>query len=1008
MAKKTDEQAKSTINLAVQVQRHVVDKDLLEKFANAKLARNPEAQGSLTEYIEQTFEKYKGKQVVVVPDLSNGHFEGMDLSGLDFTGCKLSGANFQFCKLEGAIFADCDLSGVTFNDCEMQKADMRGADLSGCQFGLVGEGWDKTPEATRAKFKGMKFSSTEGLLAGYLEKNNQIQSESEQAFEQRKAEKLEAQQEKINAKQVEINAAYKKLSWLETPYVLAGQKSGNKEYDKLVEDQQKLKAEKDRMEAEEYFAGNTKYVVSPSLVHVMGAQKDFDPAYVRGSSKQEREQEKQYVRMTREDAESYLKALKTNPDLQINDFAKTLMSKKGMKEVAGARIIADFSSRKLENGKVEQVNLSGLDFTGAHMQRACFSGANMKDCNFTGADLSQAVFESANISGAKFINTTARDTNFFYCDMSSASIASNSDFRRAFMRGSDGTGAIVKDSNFNYANIRHGKWDDASISDSQFNYTNLEGISLAGADLRRVSMQHSILDKAIMEGVEMAKVDLQGSMMNDVIATNAKIKDSILKDIEARRIDLTDAELDKLCTLEGADLQRAIMTRVEADGVNFQKARLEQADLTFASLREANLEKVNARFAKLEGAVVDSCKATEIDISGADLSNIHATKAEFTGAIAKDMVATKAVFDDAVMESMDLRGADLSSALMERVNLRKADLRNAELEKAKAKGADVSGAKVNEGTNLAGADVENVKGKMEHHNLQGDAHEMAASDKVKNDEQVQAAKQKNKTLAGIGNALKGVGGFVEKGGEYVRQPFGAKWGRVIGAFAGAVLLGGLAASAVFTAGASLVVMAAIIGGAGLLGAGTGAVAGHYAAKKMTILDVAAGVAGAGMGGPIGVGIGIAAAKGIDGVVKSATGKTATEHLASGVENLGAALKQAGENVGLSQEEQMKLDAHNQAKSAHKAAELVPTMQMEPSIDKMLLEQRAKQEAQGLIVDTPKKQSQESALSTAQTPIDKAKEIGKKQKTTKESSKKQDQPTKSNNKKKTASSLGQGS
>ena len=994
MAKKTTEFDKSVINLAIPIKRHVVDADLLREFAGAKLAKNSIAQGSLTEYIEKAY--YNDKNVVVVPDLSNQHFESMDLNNLDFTGCKLSGANFQFCNLRKAIFADCDLSSVMFNDCQMQKADMRGADLSGCEFGMVGEGWDKTIEETRAKFKNMKFSTTEGLLAGYLEKNNQIRAEAEQDFDRRKAEKLEGLQKKIDDKQNEINIAYKGLSWVQSGYLATGQASGNEKYDNFLKDRQKLEAEKAKIASEFYFAGNTKYVVSPSLIHVMGGQKNFDPAYIRGSNKQEREQEKQYVRLTRGDVENYLKDLRDNPELGINDFAKSLMSKKGMKEVTDAKIVADLSSRKLENGRIERVDLSGLDFTGANLQKACFSGANMKDCNFTKANLNKAIFESANISGAKFVNTKALDANFFYCDMASASITAGSDFRRAFMRGSDGTKASIKDSNFNYANIKHGKWDDVTLSDTQLKYADLEGISLARADLRRVDMQYAMLDKAIMDNVSMVSVDLQGSMMNDVVATNAKIKDSVLKGIEARNIDLTDAELDKFCNLQEADLRKAILERVSADGVNFQKAKLDEANMAFASLKEANLEKVSARFASLENAVIDGCKASEMDISGADLSHIHATKADFSKVIARDMVATDAIFDDSVMEAMDARGANLSNALMERVNLRKADLRGADLQKGNLKDSDLSAMKIDEGTSLAGAKVENVKGKLEHHSLQGEVHSMDVTDKVKNDEQVQAAKQKNKTLAGIGNALKGIGGFVNKSGDYIRQPFGPKWGRIIGAAVGAVVLGGIAASIVFTGGASLIVgaglltIAGVVGGAGVVGAGIGAVSGHYASKKMTMLDVAAGTAGAFMGGAVGAGIAVAAAKGVDGMAKSATGKTVTESLASAAENLGEGLQRAGGQLGLSEKEQASLDAHNQAKATHKAENIVSLAQ-ESGVDKNrkeahkdALQQRAKQEERGLVQDVSKKHE---IHKKPENPIDQAKDIGKKQKEAEELTKK---------------------
>ncbi len=922
MSKDPSESPSTTIkpiNISVGIKRHVMDDMALQEFLEAREKNDPIAQGSLVEYVKEKF--YKGQDVVVVPDLSNQHIEGArDLRGVDFSGVKLTGAHFQFCNLEGASFCDADLSKVDFFDCEMSGSDMRGADLSFCKMSGFGERWNAyeqavnnakrdhlpvppMPEELAKHYKDIRFSSTADLMTLYGDINRVILSDAEKAFAKDK-------QEKLALKDKEISAAWERVPYSER--ALGG--NNYTAYDKLRQERAAI----DRSVLDK---NTVQYIIDPSFVYIPKSPESFDPGYVRGSSKKERDQEKQYVELNREDVEAYLVALKSTPDLTLNDFAKSKAAEKGIELHEGSKPVA-----YAKYG----TDLSNLDFTGANLQEACFVGAAFRGCNFTGANLSKSIFESAVITGATFKNTRAEDANFFQCFLDRSTVVDSS-FKRAFMRGSEATGMQVTSSNFDYSNVRNGKWDGVNIQDATFNYADLEGVSLANAKLSQVKMQHAMLEKAILNGCEIIESDLTGAFLEGAQVRKAKIKDTVLNDVDARKIDLTETEIDKLCKLEGADLDDAIMKMVKADGVNFVGAHMDGANLEHAQMKEAVLEGVSMRFSNLEGAVLEGVRANGVDMTGANVTDINAKKGQFKEAILEGIEGQKADFTEAVMEGANLRGAKVKEAIMEKVNLKKADLREAELQKANLRDAEVEGVKINEGTDIHQAEITGVKGTAIHEGVDGVQKPMKLETKKEIDAQVHAAEGKGFFSKLAGNVLKSIGGGCKKVADFIRQPISTKWGRIIGAVAGALIVGAIVASAVVTGGASLVVIAGAVAGAVAVGAVVGAVAGHFGAKHMGLSTVAAGVAGGVLiPGPVGVGVGLAVGVGANKAVKVATGiLTGTEQsideLAGNVvDGVGNGAKRLGEHIGVSEEQERLVAAKKKCQENYVAPEREPT------------------------------------------------------------------------------------
>ncbi len=902
-------------SLNVKVVSHKFDMLEMEDYLKDRDSKVEHAQGTLAEYIKE--KHYKGKNVVVVPRIDRIE-TASDLSGVDFTGCDLRDCIVQFTNLEGAKFNDADLTGVAFFDSNIKGADFRGADMHNVRFAAYGESMGANL-AKSPKLEGIKLSTTKELMGQYLEENKEYKSEQEAEFDAARDLKVKAFDLQIKAIDGKINSAYSKLSYVQQGYALVGE-TGNDRYDSMVQRKAKVEMQKSRLSSTSLHSSKVRHIVSPSLLQVMNGDVELDPAYVRGSDKAARDQEKQYVKMDRADMEKYLDELSQNPELKLNDYAQQIMADKGVEYHDGAKAVADFSPRMVD-GKMTNVNLSNLDFTGAKLQESCLTAANLTNATFDKANIDNTILESANLTGASFKETSARDTNMYHAQLEGATI-DGSDFRRAYMRVSKANNLTVSNkSNFELANISDAKWDNAHISDSSFKGADLSGVSMAGADIRRTNMQQANLERAVLNGCKIIESDLTGAVMKDAMARKAEFKDSVLKDVDAREMNFTEAEIDELCKLDGASLQGAILDRVQADRVSFVGANMEGVQAHKASMKDALLENVNMRFSNLEGAMMEGVKAAGVDMTGAKVTDLQAKKADFKDATLKEIEGLTPDFEGAVMDGASLRGAKLQDALMEKVNLRKADLRNASLERAKLKDAKLQDALVNDATDLHGAEVSEVaESQMIKENLDGSREHVEVKEVVKECDLKHKEKKKNPVSKWLGDRSKNVSSGLSFIAKRFKQVMSSKTARIImGVVGAAAAVSATVAFGVLTAGVGPAAVAGIIAGAALVGGGTGAVIGHYGAKQIGGTEAIALVAGTvATGLPIG---GVAAAVAVKGVnvgLKKVVGADLNDAGAA-VCNKGAeGFSKLGKEYGSNEQAQGLLDKAQAAKLQYEA------------------------------------------------------------------------------------------
>lgn len=885
--------------------------------------------------------------------------QNLDLSGVDFTGCRMEGARFESCDLTGVDARDSDLNRVVLHDCVAKEMDFRGANISNLKFSEIDLSevtYDHyipikpISESVLLEYKNdnvyvdMHFSTSESMLHRYSEDNEKLEQEAEERFYENRGEELEERREELSKAEKRVSDAYEKVSYWQRI-------NGGNDYDiyEDVRDEESPKIEKLKREIselnEQEFGEKEReqinFVVHPSVIGNLlmvsdSVRNKYDPAYRRGSAKDKGQDKTQYVRLTREDAESYLDACKNNPDLSINEFAKGLMESKGIEAVPGSRVVADFSvyiDETQENPLYAGVttDLSGLDFSNRDLRGACFVGANLQDCKFNNAKLDQATLEGADLSRADFTGVSARDTNLQAAKIQSAKIE-KADFSRAYMpharvhdlerdsvsgeRGTPDKLRVAK-SNFNFADLSNANLDGARIEDSSFDYAELSGVSLANAVIQRSKMRHANLERAILNNCQIIETDLSGAILRQAESKKATFKNAVLENVDARSMNLSGSEIDELCKLSGAKLEKAIMRKVKADRVNFVGANMKEANLQYAQLKGAVVEGVNLQFSNLEGVVAEGIKASGVDMTGANLTDISARGGEFKEAQLEGIKAHRAEMSEAVLEGANLRGAKMHDAILKQVNLRKADLRNAELERANLEKANVEEAKVNDGTDMHHAKVEEVKGEFEHEAEDGTKTKMKPEVKVEQDNQAHAAKKRT-FLGRIGSKIAGVvGGAAKKVGEFIKQPLSTKWGRIIGAAIGVAVAATIIATTVLTAGLSIPVMAAVAGGTVLACGGVGAVAGHFAAKHSGLSTFAGAGVGFAFGGPIGAavgGIGMAAANGLS---KQTFGTTVDRAVGGAFENAGEYGVKHAENVRKGEEYAKAQERSNESYKAPK-------------------------------------------------------------------------------------------
>ncbi len=224
----------------------------------------------------------------------------------------------------------------------------------------------------------------------------------------------------------------------------------------------------------------------------------------------------------------------------------------------------DLSRREFE----ENVDLSGLNLSGIHLNEASLWYAHLEGTNLSGAQLERAILRGAHLEGA---------------DLSGAD-ADGIDLQGAHLEGAKLAKAQLKKAGLLKANL--GK---ASLPDAQLDGAELEEAHLDWADLSGAQLKKAYLMRAHLEGANLSGAHLEEAFLEDADLTGARLVNTQLKRANLERTDMRGANLHR-AHLQKANLNYANLRGPETD---LTKADLEGARLYGADLFQADVEGVN-------------------------------------------------------------------------------------------------------------------------------------------------------------------------------------------------------------------------------------------------------------------------------------------------------------------------------------------------------------------------------------------------------------------------------
>ncbi|MGB6298094.1 MAG: pentapeptide repeat-containing protein [Rivularia sp. (in: cyanobacteria)] len=208
------------------------------------------------------------------------------------------------------------------------------------------------------------------------------------------------------------------------------------------------------------------------------------------------------------------------------------------------------------NLALDKVDLWGIDFKYANLDRASFSGSRFRGPGEDGrwdtyddwiSDFSQAQLKQADLSGANLSRVLMFRTN-------------------------------LSRANLNKANLSAARLVGANLSSAR----------LAKADLRNAVLENASLTGADLGEAKLNDADLYGARLGRVVAIGTQLSNANLIKTEWQGADLSSAYLDR-ANLSNANLSATTLNRAILRYSNLQNANLRNADLSLADLRGANL-----------------------------------------------------------------------------------------------------------------------------------------------------------------------------------------------------------------------------------------------------------------------------------------------------------------------------------------------------------------------------------------------------------------------------------
>jgi uncharacterized protein YjbI with pentapeptide repeats len=196
-------------------------------------------------------------------------------------------------------------------------------------------------------------------------------------------------------------------------------------------------------------------------------------------------------------------------------------------------ILADFSSRNLDEANLEMANLPFAKFHFVSLKNANLSGVNFRQAELLHVKLGNAKLYDADLEGA---NIAEGDFSFSKC--------TGANFCNANLEGANFEGANLVKANFTGAILRGAKFKGADLSFSEIVDANLEGANFKGAKLEATNFGGANLDEAHFEETSLKvfnideylpKTNLTGNTILDSPTKETKISGLLTENYQSEK-----------------------------------------------------------------------------------------------------------------------------------------------------------------------------------------------------------------------------------------------------------------------------------------------------------------------------------------------------------------------------------------------------------------------------------------------------------------------------------------
>jgi uncharacterized protein YjbI with pentapeptide repeats/uncharacterized RDD family membrane protein YckC len=221
---------------------------------------------------------------------------------------------------------------------------------------------------------------------------------------------------------------------------------------------------------------------------------------------------------------------------------------------------------------LNQINLAGIDFTGANLDRANLADSQWQSAGNDGrANTSDDVIATLNNAQMQFVNLTGADLS-----------------RVSMQR----------------VNLIHALLNRANLADSNLTGANLSSAQIVAADLQKAVLTEASLTGADLGGANLANADLSSAHLNRASALKTNLQSANLNASDWQGADLSGADLSS------ANLSNANFSYTRLQNSNLRKAQLQNANFRNADLSQADLRETDLTGADFAGAIFARSQST--------------------------------------------------------------------------------------------------------------------------------------------------------------------------------------------------------------------------------------------------------------------------------------------------------------------------------------------------------------------------------------------------------------